>query len=187
MNEHVLKTIDYLREKIGGLESLISELMKIEEPARPEVTAPSAAANGKPAKVAAHKKAPQSANLGGVDPRSIKSLQIIATLKEPFSAIDVRDAIGIKGNGAVYRYEAQGFLTRTEPGRYIRSKNFPKLAPAGAPPPVQPVETRASLEKKLSQALKERDQARNNGRESIVDIFQRDIDRIERQLETTAD
>jgi hypothetical protein len=41
---------------------------------------------------------------------------------------------------------------------------------------------RAKLESDLAAALKQRDHARQNGRDSIVEIFQRDIDNIESKL-----
>lgn len=109
----------------------------------------------------------------------------VARLAEPFTAPQLSKATGDtlkRAQNVLFRFKQRGFVTGTgDLGQYRRTSKFPHPA---APPveKIRPTVTRTDLEKKLQDALKQRDHARENGRDSIVEMFQKEIDQLQAQL-----
>jgi len=130
-------------------------------------------------------------------PRSgVDSLEICRRLTEPFTPTDLAKASGLskKGaNSACFRWKVAGFIERVGFGAYKRTRKFPGAgsAPAPAAPKSAPVvsvpkssKDRAKLQEELENAMRQRDYARGQNRQTMVDIFQKDIDRLTLQLKS---
>lgn len=121
-------------------------------------------------------------------------------LPEPFGAREMMVALGadkIKtGSNVVDNWARRGWLVRVGVGRYKRGKTFGKVGaspPAAraavaldkaAPAPVAAAPAGADkLRSELANALKQRDHARANGRDALVEMFQETVDKLEEQLE----
>lgn len=184
---HIQQTINILRFKIATLESVISTLLELDltSPASTPVLPPTPPLVNKVNPVNKVPSRPKSkspsrpAAPAGVDPRSAKSVAIIATMPEPITFPAIAKA-GLK-DGVIYRMKDRGWLALHSPGQYLRTPKFPKLAQPSQPSPT-PTPDRATLEKKLNEALRARDYARDQGREEVTAIYQKEIDTLETQL-----
>jgi hypothetical protein len=129
-----------------------------------------------------------------VDPRCLPNLRIIAGLPQPFTAKQAADA-GIKGGDTCYKYLRWGWLAK-DGSAFSLSAKFPRLeavSPTGLTSPTRPTRptspfetpakaTRAELQSSLADALKGRDHALAQGRETIVEMYQQQIDKLEKQI-----
>lgn len=113
----------------------------------------------------------------------------------PFDQNMIHRAISKQGiyemgqvRGALSYAYKKGQLVLVQPGRpgypaqYRLSAKLKTAKPAPAPAAASKA-NREDLERKLADALKQRDHARSNGRDTMVDLFQKDIDALEAQLE----
>jgi len=112
---------------------------------------------------------------------------VLPKLKSPFDMNDLQRALGdrkITANQCAKqlwyweRHKQHGVKLQTKgvsgvPSKYVRAVTNPaEIAP----------DKRAALEKKLSDAIKQRDHAQANGREQLVEIFQKTIDAVSKEL-----
>jgi len=115
-----------------------------------------------------------------------------ASLADPITPASLSKASGLSKNGAfsaIHRWSKSGWVKKVGPGKYSRTAKFPAAEVGRRSPsaPSQPsakpeVANRADLERKLADALKQRDYARENNRAEIVSVFQREIDHLTAQL-----
>lgn len=117
-------------------------------------------------------------------PNNEADVVAVARLAEPFTAPALSKATGDslkRAQNVLFRFKKRGFVVGTgDLGQYRRTAKFPQPAPPVEK--IRPTVTRTDLEKKLADACKQRDHARENGRDSIVEMFQKEIDQLEAQL-----
>lgn len=133
-------------------------------------------------------KSPRKIN--GLDHKTVKTLEKFSSLPDLLTASGMA-AAGIS-SATISRYKKIGWLLNPAPKEYRRTAKFPRLeVPAAAPSSERPSPSRANsappldrnaLQTKLANALKQRDHARENGREQMESIFQKEVDQLEAQL-----
>lgn len=197
MSNHIQMTIADVTSRRDELNQVIGFLEKLggEQPSAPALTAasrPLAVIAKKTVKPAANNKA-QPNGLGG------RVFAVLQTLPAPFDQDSVLQSL--KGEatldqvrGALGYMKKKGTIKTVEEGKPGHPAKF-QLAKSGsktsAAAPTKPrshaqgenAATLDSLKQKLAAACKQRDHARTNGRDQMVDIFQGDIDRIEKEIE----
>ena len=113
-------------------------------------------------------------------------IAIVAKLPEPFGLTDLAKTAGMLKNSAassINRMAAKGLVTKVGYGAYKRTGKFPGGTSSADPHnSASTKQDRAALEKRLNDALKQRDHARENGRDTIVEVFQKEIDQLQAQL-----
>ena len=189
MKPHIQQTLQDIDSKIAELEQLKTFItgfagMDVGQPPAPAALRHSApVSNGSTSKPARAVRASSADNI-----------IICAKLKEPFRPNDFAERAGLSKNGGssqVLRWLRAGYLKKVSPGQYCRTAKFPSDLLGAATHPKERAALRAApepktsiaeLEKARDDALKQRDHARANGRDSIVEVFQKDIDRIEAQI-----
>ncbi len=132
------------------------------------------------------------ASAGRTKPNPAAIIKIAFKLKEPFGPTDLARAAGIMKSSAgssITRWLSRGWIAKSGYGEYNRTPAFgnsdqtsPTSPTSQTSPTPAPAKSRADLERKLADACKQRDHAREQGRETMVEIFQKDIDRLEAQL-----
>ena len=184
MTKYIEDTLAALDLKISSLQNLRLLLAEAFSDSSPEDDAPAPATNGRPAaRNKVKRRAPQSAQV---------AINAAAKLPEPFGPAALSKVSGLSKNGsasAILRWWKAGCVRKVAYGKYERTAKFPVASasipvssPSAALP--KPAESRAALQKRLSDALKQRDHARENGRDAIVEIFQKEVEQLEAQLET---
>ena len=111
-------------------------------------------------------------------------IDAVAKLSQPFTGYDITTVTQLTKNGAgsaITRWHTNGWLKKIALGQYERTAKFPASAPATAAPAPRP-ETRSALEAKMQAAIKQRDYNRETGRDSLVEVYQREIDQLDTQL-----
>lgn len=187
MQPHIEQTLKDIESELACLQTLKASLLKFcngssvpSSPARPDRTA-LPAPRRKPSLGVNRVMSKSPAKTDYVDPRSIPNLRLGAKLPEPFRAVDLEHA-GIKGANTMYTWMHKGWVVRRPDGKYVRTAKYPKLDGAAAPSEVVAVPAknpdRATLQTKLDAALKQRDQALAAGRETIVELYQREVDKL---------
>jgi hypothetical protein len=150
----------------------------------------------RPLREATPKTSPSS-RPGPLSPTTI--IPLLDKLQGPITNEAIQKVAGCnwkQASNAITRAKLKGLLVSTgKLGEYkrsvvghdvrsaapVRKPAAPATAPAREPAPATP-KTKAHLESELATALRQRDHARENGRDTLADIFQKDIDRIEAQL-----
>lgn len=201
MNQHIAKTIEVIQAKIDGLLSLIETLRALGRDGDATSLSPSPAPTRAPA--AAHLPAPArnghskpKPHRGGGGTHSRVSMDgvrcpLVLALTQPFGRVDVQTVLNVTekaASGVVTRWKARGWLRSIGYNKYERTAKFPGAKAMGAKPEpaAKPSANREQLEAALKDACKQRDHARSNGRDTMVEMFQKDIDRIEQELESLA-
>ena len=193
MTKYIEDTLAALDLKIAMLQKMRASLAATFANWTIEVDAPAPSANGRPAarnkSVRRSSPAPALARSpsGGSRLRQGAEVAINAAAKlpEPFGPVALSKVSGLSKNGsasAILRWFMAGWVRKVAYGKYERTAKFPASGPSAAPP--KPAESRAAIQKRLSDALKQRDHARENGRDAIVEIFQKEVEQLEAQLET---
>lgn len=173
MEECVKQTIEEAEKKIAELQKLVASLIEYFGGQSPAVvTAP-----------AAEVKRPKANGLNGKSGRlkekQARAFGIGLKVREPFGPSSLAEALGITkrgGNSQINRWQQLGYVEKVEYGQYRRTASFP-----GANGKVEQKETKGTkndLEVKLALALKQRDAAREAGRETIVEMYQAEVDRL---------
>ena len=107
---------------------------------------------------------------------------ITTSLAGVFTRQQVRDKVGYMTKIGIFKIVIPGGPGKPAKLRLAANHAPPSTATTLNAPPRPPIPTRAILETKLTDALKQRDYARENGRTEVVAIFQKEIDTIESQL-----
>jgi hypothetical protein len=115
-------------------------------------------------------------------------MEACANLPQPFVVEDFAKAAGLKSKAAssnVYRWSAKGLLAKAGPGLWKWVGPTAQAATA-APPMAEPEGASAKLVDEIEKACKERDRARENGRDKLADILQRKVDKLQAELDAAS-
>jgi hypothetical protein len=204
MKQHIQDTLTDINTRITELQALrdnFSRLFSVPASDLPEVGVALTIERGtatirppKPAspKLSTRKPAARKPAKSAAAPNPLTD--VVAKLPEPFNTADIVKASGCdqkKASNFLVTRKISGLVKPSgEPGKYIRTAKWNKtingsLKPAKPAPAAAPslsAESRVELQTKLENAVRGRDYAREQGRDSIVEMFQNDINQLETQL-----
>jgi hypothetical protein len=194
MTPNIQAVIDQLTQEITLRQDIITQLQKVF--ALPAIAAPQ---QTQPAKTPKQRVQPLPVNGASRPPKKqtvglqARIMEVLPVCVSPFDGVLVHAALGdntvtVTQVQNCLRYAANTgklkLVTEGRPGFAAKYALKGRAASAAArpAPAARPTQPAQSIEQKIAAALKQRDHARSEGRESIAQMFQDQIDTLQAQL-----